>query len=351
MKILTIIGARPQFIKAATISRVIKEKYSNVITEIIIHTGQHYENNMSQIFFDEMDIPEPDYNLAINGKSHGAMTGEMLIKLEEIMIDEKPDIILVYGDTNSTLAAALSAVKLLIPIAHIEAGMRSYNKNMPEEINRIITDHVSKYLFCPTDLSAENLKKEGVKDNIYVVGDVMYDAVLYYKAKIKSSEITKNIPKDFYLATCHRQENTDNEQNLTEIFASLDEIAKNNPVVLPLHPRTKKYLEEYKINIENLHIIEPVGYFDMLYLLQNTKTVLTDSGGLQKEAYYFKKPVIIMRDETEWLELIENGIGILTGANKTKILSAVKKLSSVNYFKENIYGAGNSAERIIAQLL
>ncbi len=349
-KILTVIGARPQFIKAATISRVIKEKYSNKIKEIIVHTGQHYDANMSDIFFTEMEIPKPDYYLNVGGKSHAEMTGDMLTKLEKLMLEEKPDVVLVYGDTNSTLAAALCASKLLIPIAHIEAGMRAYNKNIPEEINRVMVDHVTNHFFCTTDVPANNLRKEGLVDNINIVGDVMYDAVLFYKEIAQPTATVKNLPDDFYLVTCHRQENTDNKDNLISIFKALEILSKNSPVVLPLHPRTKKYIAEYGIDISSLNIIEPVGYFDMLYLLEHSKMVLTDSGGLQKEAYYFEKPVIIMRDQTEWLEIVEQGLGILTGADKGKILDAVSKLHDIKSFKANIYGDGRAAEKIVAVL-
>ena len=349
-KILTIVGARPQFIKAATISRVIREQYADKIEEKIVHTGQHYDINMSDIFFEEMQIPKPHYRLSVGGKFHGEMTGEMLIELEKLMIKEQPDIVLVYGDTNSTLAGALAASKLHIPVAHVEAGLRSFNKKMPEEINRIMTDHVSSILFPPTEISKKQLAKETITKNVYTVGDVMYDAALFYKKISTTSEAIKKLPDEFYLVTCHRQENTDDKQNLIGIFDALKELSKELPVVLPLHPRTKKYLEEYNISTEEIILIEPVGYFDMLFLLEKAKMVLTDSGGLQKEAYYFEKPVVIMRDQTEWVELVENGIGKITGSNKIKILNAVKELLGVKKFPKNIYGDGRAAEKIVEKI-
>ncbi len=348
MKILTVIGARPQFIKAATISRIISEQYNNVIDEVIVHTGQHYDQNMSEIFFTDMKIPKPKYSLNIGGKSHGEMTGEMLIELEKIMLGENPDMVLVYGDTNSTLAAALTASKLHIPISHIEAGMRAFNKRIPEEINRILTDHVSTYFFCTTDEPANNLRKEGLAENIYVVGDVMYDAVLFYKKIMKPTEKVTNLPADFYLATIHRQENTDDKKNLQEIFAALEEISLQKTVVLPLHPRTRKRLDNFDIIVgNNITILDPVGYFDMLYLLEKASLVLTDSGGLQKEAYYFNKPTVIMRDQTEWVDLTDKGVAQLTGANKNKILTSVEDLAKIYSFPENLYGDGHAAEKIV----
>jgi UDP-GlcNAc3NAcA epimerase len=301
---------------------------------------------MSDIFFQEMEIPYPTYQLNVGGKSHGEMTGEMVIELEKLMLKERPDIVLIYGDTNSTMAAAISSSKLHIPIAHVEAGLRSYNKNMPEEINRIIADHVSDIFFCTSEIAAKNLKKENIKHNINIVGDTMYDATLYYKKNI-SEDLFKKVPKEFFLVTCHRQENTDVFTALTSIFSALDTLSETLPVVIPLHPRTKKFIEQYKIDTSNLIIIEPVGYFDMLCLLKNCKIVLTDSGGLQKEAYYFKKPTVIMRDETEWLELVNNKIAILTGSRKEKILKAVNDLSNAVTYPENIYGDGKAADKIV----
>ncbi len=347
-KILTVVGARPQFIKAATISRIIKEQYADSIEEIIVHTGQHYDQNMSDIFFKEMQIPSPTHSLNIGGKSHGEMTGEMLIKMEALLLQEKPDIVLVYGDTNSTLAGALAASKLHIPVAHVEAGMRAFNKRIPEEVNRVLTDHITSHFFCTTDEPANNLRNEGLNKGIHIVGDVMYDAVLFYRKIMKPTAIVQSLPKDFYLVTTHRQENTDIKENLSAIFKALTELSKQKIVVFPMHPRTRKYIDNYGITIpEGITLLDPVGYFDMLYLLENASLVLTDSGGLQKEAYYFNKPAVIMRDQTEWTELVENDVAKLTGADTDKILDAVNKLKGITAFPKNLYGDGHAAEKIV----
>jgi UDP-GlcNAc3NAcA epimerase len=352
MRILTILGARPQFIKAGSISREIA-KYKE-IEEIIVHTGQHYDANMSDIFFDEMKIPKPNYFLGIGGKSHGAMTGQMIEKIEEVALKEKPDWILVYGDTNSTLAGAIVASKLHIKLAHIEAGLRSFNMKMPEEVNRILTDRVSNILFCPTDTSIQNLKNEGYENldcKIVKSGDVMQDGAIFYKNLAVKPNI--EIKKDFILCTIHRAENTDDETRLRNIFEALEEIAKEKQVILPLHPRTKKILENLKLNIENLTIIEPIGYLEMVWLIDNCDFVMTDSGGLQKEAYFFEKQCITLRDETEWVELVECGVNILVGANKEKILEAYTKNSEFNRenSKLDLYGGGKASENIIKELL
>ena len=347
-KILTILGARPQFIKAATISRIIKQQYSQSLSEVIVHTGQHYDSNMSDVFFKEMKIPPPNHCLDIKkDSSHGEMTAEILIKLEKLIKQESPQMVLVYGDTNSTLAGTLAAAKLNIPVAHIEAGLRSFNRKMPEEINRIVTDHVSHILFPPTDSSCNQLAKEGIVENVHVVGDIMYDAVLFYKEfAIKPKEI-KDLPPTFFLVTCHRQENTDDRENLINIFNALKTLSLEHPVIFPLHPRTKKYIEKYEISTKEIHIINPISYFEMLYLLKRTKMVLTDSGGFQKEAYYFKKPVVIMRDETEWVELVDNKIAKITGACKNKILQAVDDLSDLKTYPKNLYGDGKAGQKIM----
>ncbi len=355
MKILTVLGARPQFIKAATISRAIKD-FDNV-NEIIVHTGQHFDKGMSDIFFEEMDIPKPDYNLEINSLGHGAMTGRMLEKIEEIILKEDPDYLLVYGDTNSTLAGALAAKKLHKKVVHIEAGLRSFNMKMPEEINRILTDRISDYLFCPTDSAIENLKKEGFDQydcKVIKSGDVMYDAALFYSQKSETkSTIVKdlNLNKNFILVTCHRAENTDDEKCLRNIFEALNEVNKTTQVVLPLHPRTKKMLEQYNIKFEGKSI-EPVGYFDMISLLKNCSLVVTDSGGLQKEAFFFSKYCVTMREQTEWVELVENGFNILSGSNNEKIIESTRSLLK-KIFPENppeLYGDGKSAEFIIDKI-
>jgi len=354
-KIVTILGARPQFVKAAVLSRVIS-KYK-AIEEVIIHTGQHYDNNMSTIFFEEMQIPTPKYNLAINGLSHGAMTGQMLQKIEEVLIEEKPDLVVVYGDTNSTMAGALAAKKMNIKVAHIEAGLRSFNMKMPEEINRILTDRISDLLLCPTDTAVENLQNEGFNNlpsKVVKCGDIMKDAVEFYgkTSKEKSSIISKlKLRKnEFVLATIHRQENTDSIENLKSIFEGLEQISKQKEVVLPLHPRTKAILEEHNLSY-NITTIKPVGYFDMLELLKNCNLVVTDSGGLQKEAFFNNKHCIIAREETEWVELVSNNFAKIVGSNKVAMIDAFEKFqnSSAN-FKVKLYG-NDVGEKIYTEIL
>lgn len=348
MKIITIVGARPQFIKAAAVSRKIKE-YKE-IEEIIIHTGQHFDVNMSDIFFEEMDIPRPNYNLSIHSKGHGAMTGEMLIKIEEILIKENPDWVLVYGDTNSTLAGALAASKLHIKVAHVEAGLRSFNMKMPEEQNRILTDDLSSLLFCPTEQAKTNLDKEGVSpecSRVQVVGDVMYDAMMYYSRLNKSSALLNDLPSKYVLVTCHRAENTDCRSNLEEIVAALNKLNEEISVIFPLHPRTKKKMLEYGLSF-HFKTYEPLGYFDMLKLIDGSLFVLTDSGGLQKEAYFFNRPCITMRDQTEWTELVENGVSFLAGANTDKILKFATEVRQNRIeFPEGLYGDGDASSKII----
>lgn len=360
MKLITVVGARPQFVKAAVVSRAI-EAYNNKgvgnlkIEEKIIHTGQHYDENMSSVFFDQMDIPKPHYNLEINSLSHGTMTGKMLEGIEQILIDEKPDWVMVYGDTNSTIAGALAAKKLHIKVAHVEAGLRSFNMRMPEEINRILTDRISDILFCPTETAIENLKKEGYA-NIDIAqilcGDVMYDAALYYMNQAIRPKGIENI-KGFVLSTIHRQENTDDKGKLKVIFEALEEIAQQQKVVLPLHPRTKKKLYEYQIvPNKNIKILEPVGYFEMIWLLMHCSCVITDSGGLQKEAFFFKKPCITVREETEWVELIQNDVNFLTGANKERMIDTFISSREKNInFEIDLYGTGNTGEKIINALV
>ncbi|MEA5598789.1 non-hydrolyzing UDP-N-acetylglucosamine 2-epimerase [Rivularia sp. UHCC 0363] len=361
MKIITIVGARPQFIKAAAVSRGLKKHNlknpNQAIQEIIVHTGQHYDHNMSEVFFAQMQIPHPQYNLGIGGGSHGAMTGKMLEKIEEVILQEKPDALLVYGDTNSTLAGALAAAKLHIPVAHVEAGLRSFNMKMPEEINRILTDQISHWLFCPTETAVKNLERENISERKQIkvsnVGDVMYDAALFYQTIAEPTEaITSLIDKlgnNFYLSTVHRAENTDNPVRLSNIIEALDTISHKTPVVLPLHPRTRKFLGQKEI--QNIQILEPVGYFDMITLLSNCKGVFTDSGGLQKEAYFFHKPCITLRDETEWVELIEHGFNTLVGADKNIIWQAEVNLrTSIHDYSKPLYGKGNAAQKIIEKL-
>lgn len=350
MKIATIIGARPQFIKAAVVSRAIRN--TKDLTEIIIHTGQHFDGNMSDIFFDEMEIPRPNYKLNINGLGHGAMTGQMLEKIEEVLLKEKPDWVLVYGDTNSTLAGALASKKLHIKVAHVESGLRSFNLKMPEEINRILTDRMSDILFCPTETAVKNLHNEGYKNlgcKIENVGDVMQDAALFYSKKSQRPEY--ELPNKFVLCTIHRAENTDNAGVFNNIFESLEEIAVEIPVVFPLHPRTRNKLNSlnYNFSFSPITFIEPVGYFQMVWLLQNCQLVMTDSGGLQKEAYFFKKPCLTLREETEWVELVENGYNTICGSDKTKIIASYQNIKT-NFqmnFENELYGNGDAGRRII----
>lgn len=359
MKIITVIGARPQFIKAAVVSRAIQEFNQRQadfnVTEIIVHTGQHFDANMSTIFFDQMNIPVPHYNLDINSLSHGAMTGKMLERIEKVLIVEKPDWVLVYGDTNSTLAGALAAKKLHIKVAHVEAGLRSFNMAMPEEINRILTDRISDILFCPTTTAMENLKKEGYEySDIKRVncGDVMNDAALYYKSKaVKPSAVSVN--SEFLLCTIHRQENTDSKDKISAIFEALGKISEEKEILLPLHPRTARKLEEYNIiPAKNIVIIAPVGYFEMIWLLEHCEAVITDSGGLQKEAFFFKKPCITVREETEWVELVEHGVNFIVGSDKELLLHTYNQLknTSIN-FDINLYGTGNTGRLIVQDLV
>ncbi len=354
IKIVTIVGARPQFVKAAVVSRALGKEG---IEEVIIHTGQHFDNNMSEVFFQEMQIPKPKYNLEISNLSHGAMTGRMLEKIEEILIPEKPDVLLVYGDTNSTLAGALAAAKLNIRVAHIEAGLRSFNNKMPEEINRILTDRISSILFCPTLTAIENLANEGFANfdcQIINSGDVMQDAAMFYSERSdESSTLLKElklIQKPFILATIHRQENTIDPQNLRNIIDALNEISLNIPVVLPLHPRTRNILAQNDIT-PMFDTIDPVGYLDMIQLIKNCSLVFTDSGGLQKEAFFFQKHCITLRVETEWTELVDFGYNILAGSDKPKILAAYEQMRlKSSDFSRNLYGNGHASETI-AKLL
>lgn len=357
-KIVTILGARPQFVKAAVLSRVISEY--NTIEEVIIHTGQHYDNNMSRVFFDEMQIPVPKYNLNINGLSHGAMTGQMLSKIEEVLVFEKPDAVVVYGDTNSTLAGALAAQKLGIKVIHIEAGLRSYNMSMPEEVNRILTDRISNLLLCPTQTAIDNLEKEGFANhNIKIVnsGDIMKDAVEFYGALSdeKATVLQNNNlqTNKFVLATIHRQENTDDLSALKGVFEGLTKIHNTKQVVMPLHPRTKSVLEKHNLNYP-ITFIDPVGYFDMLALLKHCALVVTDSGGLQKEAFFNNKPCVIAREETEWIELVDGGFAKLAGSNAETIFNASEELQKTKHnFSVSLYGTqvGETIYREIKELI
>lgn len=355
MNLLTIIGARPQFIKAAAVSRKIKEHSS--IQEIIVHTGQHFDKNMSEIFFEEMSIPKPNYNLQVHGLPHGAMTGRMLEGIEDIILKEKPDMLMVYGDTNSTLAGALAAKKMHIKLAHVEAGLRSFNYAMPEEINRILTDRISDILFCPTDAAIENLKKEGFEHfpwKIVKCGDVMQDAAMYYSnfSAQKSTLIDQlNLHgKKFVLCTIHRQENTDAIENLKSIINALNKISKETTIVFPAHPRTQQILKKEKLAV-NFQTIDPVGYFDMIELLKHCSMVITDSGGLQKEAFFFQKHCVTVREQTEWVELVEHGFSTIAGTDEAKIYKAYKALSEKQSdFNVDLYGNGKACEIIVKQL-
>jgi UDP-GlcNAc3NAcA epimerase len=357
-KIVTILGARPQFVKAAVLSRVISNHQD--LEEIIVHTGQHYDSNMSAVFFEEMQIPNPKYNLKVNGLGHGAMTGQMMEKIEEILLIEKPEAVVIYGDTNSTIAGALTAKKLHIKVIHIEAGLRSFNMEMPEEVNRILTDRISDLLLCPTSSAIDNLKNEGFDElsNLVVnCGDIMKDAVVYYShtSEEKSSIISdlNLVSNEFVLATIHRQENTEDIAKLKAIFEGLERISKTKQVVLPLHPRTKKILTDNALTY-NLKFIEPVGYFDMLELLKNCNLVITDSGGLQKEAFFNKKNCIIAREETEWIELLDNGFARIVGCNSKDMMDAFEDFqNSTADFSIDLYGndVGEKMHSEIVKLL
>lgn len=362
MKILTVIGARPQFIKAATVSRVIKSSGTD-LEEIIVHTGQHFDKNMSEVFFDQLDIPKPHFNLGIAGLCHGAMTGRMLEGIESLVKDVQPDWVLVYGDTNSTLAGALAAAKLHIPVAHVEAGLRSNNPAMPEEINRVLTDRVSSLLLCPTVNAMDNLIKEGfpfaathgAQQQIVNVGDVMYDAVQYY-SDVVQERIHLNTwglrHREYVLCTLHRQENTDNPERLEGILNSLIEIAAEQKVVLPLHPRTRQRImaQGLEERLNSISVIDPVPYLEMQRLEMSARAILTDSGGMQKEAYFHGVPCITLRDETEWVETVDAGWNIVVGANTDRILEAYRSAIIPSDHSFDLYGDGNAASKIIYSL-
>lgn len=361
MKLLTVIGARPQFIKAAPFS----EEFRRHHREILVHTGQHYDANMSEVFFHELRIPRPDYYLGVGSGSHGKQTGRMLESIEEIVLKEKPDGLLVYGDTNSTLAGALAASKLHVPVFHVEAGLRSFNKRMPEEQNRILTDHLAELLLCPTQTAVDNLNREGITQGVIKTGDIMYDAVLrnidianstYSSEKwLYELETDNNIRismerNNYYLATIHRAENTDNPEKLKTIFDALDDLGK--PVLIPLHPRTKNLIDHMNIKFNNVIIVKPVGYLLMLYLTSNAYMVVTDSGGLQKEAYFLKTPCVTLRDQTEWIETLHNEWNVLSLIEVEKIKeSANRKLSCLKHPQSKLFGDGNAAIHISNAIL
>tara|TARA_B100001540_G_scaffold316422_1_gene346224 strand:+ start:1980 stop:3059 length:1080 start_codon:yes stop_codon:yes gene_type:complete len=333
-KICSIVGARPQFIKSSPFSAKVAE--SKCLEEIIIHTGQHYDKNMSEVFFDEMGIPKPKYKLNINNLSHGAMTGKMIEQIEQILIKESPDIVNVYGDTNSTLSGALAASKLQIPLSHVEAGLRSFNKKMPEEINRILTDHVSNLLFCPSEDSLKNLRNENIPDKqqkVIYVGDIMKDSIrLFNQKNLQTTKTRKEI-----LITIHREETVNESNKLREIIVSMNELSKDYEIIFPIHPRTKSKINDLDISIK-FKTIEPVSFTEMIKLIKRSDLVITDSGGLQKEAYYLKTPCIITRSETEWVEMLKNDINSLCELNSDLIIETVnKKIKSKYIFDEKIY--------------
>ena len=377
-KIVTIIGARPQIIKSAAISRAVEKEFPNKLEEVVVHTGQHYDENMSEVFLNELGIPKPQYNLGVGSGSHGKQTAEMLIGIEVVLEKEKPDALVVYGDTNSTLAGATAAAKMNIPVVHIEAGLRSYNKSMPEEVNRVVCDHLSTLLFSPTKSGFENLKKEGFSENneppytpdnakVYHCGDIMFDNSLYFSALASNKNTVieeyglENTP--FFLSTIHRGSNTDNAGHLNEIFEAFLEVMqehKDKMLVLPLHPRTKNCMDQYlskdtlsRIETnDRIKIIPPVSFLNIIALEKNCELVITDSGGLQKEAFFFKKPCVILRPETEWVEIVENGNAIITNYHKNKIINAIAHFSSnTSLTYPDFYGNGKAAEFICSEIV
>ena len=370
MKLLTIIGARPQIIKAAAISRAIRNHFSDTIEEKILHTGQHYDANMSQIFFDELGIPQPDYNLGVGSGSHGAQTAKMIAGIEDVLLSDSFDGIILYGDTNSTLAGAVAASKLHVPVFHIEAGLRSFNMTMPEELNRIVCDQLSSICFAPTQTAVDNLRREGFFESpatfannrhrlVCNCGDVMYDNSIYYASLAQQRcTILQQLdvqPNQFILATVHRDNNTDDPSRLTAILQALNDIATQNniPVILPLHPRTKAKLNslQYQPQSGNLHIIPPASFFEINLLEQNAKMVMTDSGGVQKEAFFFARPTIILRPETEWVEIVDAGAGIIADADYNRILDAYNRLSSQTVRFPELFGDAHAAEKILEKIV
>ncbi len=364
IKIITIIGASPQFIKAVTISRAIEkhniDKKDPKIKEVIIHTGQHYDLNMSQIFFDQLEIPNPQYHLEVGSGSHGQMTGKMLSRIEIVLQEENPDWVLVYGDTNSTLAGALAAVKLHIPVGHVEAGLRSFNRRMPEEINRVVTDHISTMLFCPTETAVNNLKREGITEGVFQVCDVMFDAFLVFKNQaLEKSRILLDLglqSESYCLATVHRQENTDDPSRLFNIFSAFEKLARKEcPFIIPLHPRTRQNLKNLKLNVvKNPHVrlIQPINYVNMVALEMSAKIILTDSGGMQKEAFFARVPCITLRDETEWIETVEAGWNYLAGTDTQSIIKAFNTATKSKFsVPPNLFGDGNAANLILQHLI
>lgn len=354
VKVVTVVGARPQFIKAAAVSRVIRGDAARRVREVIVHTGQHFDDNMSKVFFDQLEIPAPDYDLGISGGSHGQMTGRMLEALERVLQAERPDWVLIYGDTNSTLAGALAAAKLHQKVAHVEAGLRSFNRRMPEEINRIVADRVSTLLFCPTATAVTNLRNEGIVDGVHQCGDVMFDVSLFYRDRARErSTVLGSLGlagRRFALATCHRAENTDDRDRLDAILSALQQISTEVAVVLPLHPRTRKMIDEFGLAalLEGVTVIEPQPFLDMIAVEQAAAVILTDSGGVQKEAFFFEVPCVTLRDETEWVETVDAGANVLVGADRDRIVAAVRRaLNGARRAGLQPYGDGHAAHRIV----
>lgn len=351
MKIASIVGVRPQFVKASVVSRELRKKHE----EILIHTGQHYDYEMNQVFFEELGIAEPNYYMGVGSGSHGFQTGEMLKKIEEILVNEMPDLVLTYGDTNSTLAGALAASKMHIKTAHVESGLRSFDKSMPEEINRILTDHCSDILFCPTQNAVDNLKREGITENVFLTGDVMVDSLLYNKEIAENkSQILKNLnlnSKEYLVATIHRASNTDNKENLKNIVDAFSEL--DETIVFPLHPRTEKLLQKYELYDQlkaSVSLIEPLGFLDFIKLMNHAKMILTDSGGAQKEAYILEVPCVTLRENTEWVETIEDGCNVLVGSNKERIITMVKEPKPSIQAHGNKFGDGEASNRIVSTI-
>lgn len=353
-KIVTILGARPQFIKAAMVSRLLKNE-SDCVQEVIVHTGQHFDLNMSEIFFHEMKIPEPKHNLGISGGNHGAMTGKMIIELEKILLQESPDLVLVYGDTNSTLAGALVSRKLNIPVAHVEAGLRNFDMSVPEDVNRILTDRISSLLFCPTDIAITNLTREGFKTfpcTIVKTGDLMVDAVRFYAKLSPTLAVPKSVSENNYvLCTIHRAHNT-TIPGIYETFAALNKIAETTSIIFPIHPRTKKALEQYGIKLNSsIQLIPPQGYLNMISLLTQAEDVITDSGGLQKEAYALGKRSLLLMDFTPWEELVYNEFSVVTRINRNDIIESWNKLRTLSpNFSKQLYGDGKTSEDIVSHI-
>ena len=346
-RIVSIVGARPQFIKAAVVSRAIDAANAGgaALDERLVHTGQHYDDNMSEVFFRELEIGAPAHHLGVHGGSHGEMTGQMLVRIEQVLAREQPDLVVVYGDTNSTLAGALAAAKLNIPVAHVEAGLRSYNMRMPEEVNRIVADRVAHWLFCPTETAQVNLRKEGAAaERIHLVGDVMYDAVLHYGTKAGPPPTAGR----YCVATVHRAENADDARRLGAILRALEEVSQTTPVILPLHPRTRARLADFGLSARRVQLIEPVGYLEMIGLVRGCELVFTDSGGLQKEAYFLRKPCVTLRGETEWVELAALGVNVVAGTEPRAIVGAWQSLRERALdWSARPYGDGQAGERIV----